>query len=94
MFKGGYGRNYNKYYDNNFIQMEKLEGFRQYLKRRGYTEYTPSGNKSTIYNYCFWIKRICEREKISLEELKINISFYIAKYDIGGQEEDFGTKRS
>ena len=80
MFKGGYGRNYNKYYDNNFIQMEKLEGFRQYLKRRGYTEYTPSGNKSTIYNYCFWIKRICEREKISLEELKINISFFTRLY--------------
>lgn len=92
MLRGSYGRKYNGNYDKSLFQ-ERLQRFRKYLKDKGYTEYTPSGNRSTIFDYSRWIEKICEREHISLEELNNNIVYYVAKYDIGGPEEEFGTKQ-
>ncbi len=69
-----------------------LENFKKYLIQKGYSEYTPSGNPSTAYDYVKRINKICERERISINQLADNIHNYVKKYDTGGSEEDFGKK--
>lgn len=34
------------------------------MKSKGYSEYTPDGLSSTIFQYCYYIERVMEREKI------------------------------
>jgi hypothetical protein len=70
-----------------------LESFKRYLIEQGYSEYTPSGNPSTVYDYEKRIEKICEREGISVQQLADNIGVYVKKYDTFGSEEEFG-KRS
>lgn len=70
-----------------------LENFKRYLIQQGYSEYTPSGNPSTVYDYVKRIEKICERERISIKQLGDNIGVYVKKYDTFGIEEEFG-KRS
>jgi hypothetical protein len=70
-----------------------LEKFKHYLIQQGYSEHTPSGHPSTVYDYAKRIEKICEREKISIEQLGDNIGVYVKKYDTFGSEEEFG-KRS
>ena len=69
-----------------------MEKFRKYLIEKGYSEYTPSGNPSTVYDYAKRVQRIYEREGISLRKLADNINFYVSKYDQFGDEADFGKK--
>jgi hypothetical protein len=69
-----------------------LENFKKYLIQEGYSEYTPSGNPSTVYDYAKRVQRICTREEISYNELAANICFYVEKYDSFGDEADFGSK--
>ena len=40
-----------------------IEGFENYLIKEGYSQYTPSGNPSTVYDYCRRVERVCERRK-------------------------------
>jgi hypothetical protein len=70
-----------------------IENFKRYLIEQGYSEYTPSGNPSTVYDYIKRIEKICEREKITIKQLADNIGVYVKKYDTYGVEEAFG-KRS
>jgi hypothetical protein len=70
-----------------------LENFKRYLIEQGYSEYTPSGNPSTVYDYGKRIEKICERERISIKQLADNIGVYVIKYDTFGSEAEFG-KRS
>lgn len=70
-----------------------LEKFKRFLILKGYSEFTPSGHPSTVYDYIKRIERICKREQISIHQLCENISFYVERYDTFGSEEDFG-KRS
>lgn len=69
-----------------------LENFKHYLIQKGYSEYTPSGKPSTVYDYTKRINKICERERISIKQLADNIDVYIKKYDTLGSEEEFGRK--
>jgi len=69
-----------------------LVNFKQYLIQKGYSEYTPSGNPSTVYDYIKRINKICERERISTKQLADNIDDYVKKYDTFGSEEEFGKK--
>lgn len=69
-----------------------LEDFKHYLIQKGYSEYTPSGNPSTVYDYVKRINKICERERISIKQLANNIGDYVEKYDTFGSEEEFGKK--
>lgn len=69
-----------------------LESFKSYLIQQGYSEYTPSGNPSTVYDYVKRVEKICERERISIKQLADNISFYVEKYDTFGSEAEFGKK--
>ncbi len=70
-----------------------LENFHRYLILKGYSENTPSGKPSTVYDYGKRIEKICEREKITINQLGNNIGDYVKKYDTFGSEEEFG-KRS
>jgi hypothetical protein len=69
-----------------------LENFKLYLVRQGYSEYTPSGNPSTVYDYEKRINKILEKEGISISKLTENIDFYVSKYDDLGSEAEFGKK--
>jgi hypothetical protein len=70
-----------------------LENFKIYLIKQGYSEITPSGNPSTVYDYTKRVDKICKREKITIKQLAENINVYVEKYDTCGSEEEFG-KRS
>ncbi|MBZ9730544.1 hypothetical protein LB467_12690 [Salegentibacter sp. JZCK2] len=69
-----------------------LENFKKYLIQKGYSEYTPSGNPSTVYDYIKRVNKICERENISIKQLSEQIDDYVIKYDTSGSEEKFGKK--
>lgn len=68
-----------------------LENFRKYLIQQGYSEFTPSGNPSTVYDYGKRVNKICDRENISLNKLASNIGNYVEKYD-SGEEKEFGSR--
>ena len=74
-------------------QEKILLDFQNYLIKNNYCEFTPSGNPSTVYDYSkSRIPKICKRENITLLELAHNITKYVNKYDIGGEDSDFGAK--
>ena len=77
---------------NKFNKNIMLENFKRYLIQQGYSEYTPSGNPSTVYDYGKRVEKILEREKISISKLTENIDFYVSKYDAFGSETEFGKK--
>lgn len=69
-----------------------LENFKQYLIEKGYSEFTPSGHPSTVYDYKKRILKICERESISIETLLDRIDFFVERYGPLGKEDEFGRK--
>ena len=69
-----------------------MDKFKKYLVEKGYKSTTPSGNRSTVYDYARRIKKVCNRENITEQELTQNISLYVKKYDTNGQEAEFGRK--
>ena len=69
-----------------------LENFKQYLIDQGYSEFTPSGNPSTAYDYMKRVEKICDRERITIKKLADNISYYVDKYGPTGNEAEFGRK--
>jgi len=70
-----------------------LDKFEKYLAERGYKQITSSGLPSTTYDYAkSRIPKICERERISVEQLASNIKHYVKKYGVGGSESNFGKK--
>jgi len=52
-----------------------LDNFKTYLVKQGYSEYTPSGNPSTAYDYMKRVNKICSREAISIKHLADNITY-------------------
>lgn len=68
------------------------DAFRDFLKEEGYSEYTPSGNKSTVYDYSKRVNRICQWENCTWEELVARITEIVRMYDVGGEKEDIGSK--
>ncbi|RAR75765.1 hypothetical protein [Flavobacterium aciduliphilum] len=68
------------------------DNFEEYLIDNGYSQYTPSGKPSTVYDYIKRVEKICDREGISIEDLSVNINFYVKKYDTDGVEAEFGRK--
>lgn len=71
---------------------KSLDGFKSYLKRCGYTEYTPSGLPSTVYDYIGRIQKVLEWESMTLSELNQNINKLCHEYDIGGTKQELGNK--
>lgn len=72
------------------LVMEKQ--FMEFLKTEGYSEFTPSGNKSTVYDYTMRVKRIMEYENKDWESLMDGISDIVKLYDVGGKKENIGKK--
>jgi len=73
--------------------MDILDKFEMYLEKQGYSKITPSGHRSTTYDYAkARIPKICEREGITIQQLAENILLYIQKYDTFGEECEFGNK--
>jgi len=67
-----------------------LEKFKNYLIDEGYSELTPSGNPSTVYDYVKRVDKICIRENINIEILAENIKLYVDKYGPNGNQAEFG----
>ena len=66
--------------------------FEVFLIDKGYKQYTPSGNPSTVYDYMKRIDKVCEWENITLQNLFENIKIILPQYDLGGIKEDHGKK--
>lgn len=72
--------------------MITLDMFEQWLKGQGYSSITPSGKPSVTYDYKKRVKRICDNENITVEELVRKIDTILPQYDIGGSKEEYGKK--
>lgn len=57
-----------------------LKQFENYLIQRGYKEFSAQGSKSTVFDCCFRISEICEKEQITLEKLSSDITRYLELY--------------
>ena len=66
--------------------------FEQYLIQRGYKQYTPSGNPSTVYDYCHRIDAVCKWENTTWCGLAQQIGQILTEYEVGGSKESFGSK--
>ncbi len=70
-----------------------VNAFEDYLRKRGYSEYTPSGKQSTVFDYAKRIRKVCEWENLKdLNELAEKIHDIVPKYDEGGERADDGAK--
>ena len=67
-----------------------LENYRDYLVEKGYSYLTPQGKPSTATDYSKRVKRIVERENISITHLSNNIDFYIEDYGPTGNNSEYG----
>lgn len=68
------------------------EKFKAYLISRGYSEITPSGKPSTVYDYMKRIDHVCSWENIDWATLKSRIDVVVQQYDSGGEKEILGNK--
>ena len=66
--------------------------FEEYLVNAGYSEYTVSGNLSTVFSYIRAIKKVLEEEGLSWCSLQSNIDNIVSLYDIGGEKQHLGAK--
>ena len=66
--------------------------YEAYLESAGYPVVGVSGNDSTVPAYSRAVEKVIEKEGIIWADLESNISNIIAKYDVGGECEDFGNK--
>lgn len=68
------------------------DGFEKYLIANGYTQYTPKGLPSTVYDYLKRIDFVCGEEQMNWQQLAANIDSIVSTYDIGGEKEALGNK--
>ena len=68
------------------------EAFRKYLIEKGYSEYTPSGRLSTVYQYVNCVENVSRNEGISWEEMAENINHLVVEYDTGGEKANYGSR--
>jgi hypothetical protein len=66
--------------------------FEEYLISSGYSEYTDSGNPSTVFSYTRATKSVLEEEGISWYSLQRDIENIVPIYDIGGTKQHIGAK--
>ena len=75
------------------------ETFEDYLRDENYSEWTPSGNRSTVYDYPYRIEIICKDEGYvhsdgspDWDALATDIDKLIEEYDKDGPKEKLGAK--
>ena len=66
-----------------------LKNFKDFLIEQGYSEFTPSGKPSTVYDYVKRVEKICDRENITIISMSNNIGFYVERYGPTGYEAEF-----
>lgn len=66
--------------------------FHEYLIEQGLSESTPSGHRSTAYDYTLRIERICEADNTTWLDLAQKIVEFISLYDTGGMKESEGQR--
>lgn len=59
----------------------ELDEFVDYLVKRRYSKYTPSGSPSTALQYADWITKVSEWEHMTLRELNKIIGTLCLKYE-------------
>lgn len=74
------------------IMCNLAKQFELYLIRQGFSVRTPSGNPSTVYDYCKRVNRVCADENLTWETLAVHIATFVREYDIGGSKETEGSK--
>lgn len=73
--------------------MEKQ--FEKFLLDEGFSEITPSGNNSTVYDYSKRVAKVCHNEGYpSLRQFAKDIDIILPKYREGGEKEDIGKQSS
>ncbi|MFA7435405.1 MAG: hypothetical protein WC006_03450 [Bacilli bacterium] len=73
--------------------MQKIrDEFEEYLISLEYSIETPSGNPSTVTDYCRRIEKVCNVEGMSWDSLAKNIEQIVKEYDKGGIKEEAGRK--
>ncbi len=60
------------------------EPFKQYLIKQGYSQWTPNGNPSTVYDYLKRIERVCEWEGLTWSSISNHISRLVQEYGATG----------
>ena len=68
------------------------EKFKAHLISRGYSEFTPSGQPSTVYDYARRIDYVCQWENMNWAMLTEQIGNVVPLYDKGGAKEHLGNK--
>ena len=67
--------------------------YSRYLRDKGYSEESKTGNQSTTYDYPNRIDRICKREGFSTwDELGEHIFDVVEKYNVNGVESEYGSQ--
>ena len=66
--------------------------FQTFLIKQGYKTLTPSGNKSTVYDYIKRIDFVCEIEKYNWKNLGDNIDQILYDYGPSGIKANLGAK--
>ena len=66
--------------------------YRRYLIDRGYSVVTPSGNPSTVDDYCHRIDFVCNVENIGWADIPTHIDKLLQEYGRGGIKQSLGAK--
>ncbi len=66
--------------------------YRNFLIERGYSLVTPSGNPSTVDDYCHRIDFVCEIEDIEWVDIPAHIDRLLKEYGMGGAKQHLGAK--
>ena len=69
------------------------DGYQEYLEKRGYSLYTPSGLPSTVFEYRRAVSDIKSYESLNLSDFCTKIDSIISEYDRGGIKEHLGRKK-
>ena len=70
--------------------MVNTNEFKNYLIEKGYSEFTKSGRRSTVYDYDFRVKRVCRAEQLSIKDLTDKIEALILDYSSNGIKWELG----
>ena len=70
--------------------MVNTNEFKNYLIEKGYSEFTKSGRRSTVYDYDFRVKRVCRAEQLNVKDLAEKIDVVISDYSSNGIKWDLG----
>ena len=70
--------------------MVNTNEFKNYLIEKGYSEFTKSGRRSTVYDYDFRVKRVCRAEQLSVKDLVDKVESFILDYSSTGIKWELG----